>query len=301
MAILLDSNTKVIVQGITGKEGMFWTEKMIENNTNVVAGVTPGKEGQEVLGVPIYNTVRAAVEKHNAEASAVFVPPKLTKDAAFEAIEAGLRLIVLLADGVPVQDCLEIRTYAKEKGAVVLGPNTAGIATPGEGMMGFIPVWLEDVYRPGKIGFITKSGSLTNEVAFHVVAAGFGISSSVGLGGDPVPCTRTVEVLKMFEKDPNTEGVVIIGEIGGSMEEEAAELMKSGGFSKPLVAYIAGSSAPPGKSMGHAGAIVTMGKGSYEGKAKAITEAGGLVAKRPSEVGDLMKKAFLEHYGREIS
>jgi succinyl-CoA synthetase alpha subunit len=299
MAILLHSDTKVIVQGITGTEGMFWTERMLEAKTNIVAGVTPGKEGQTAHGVPVYNTVAKAVEKHGAEASVVFVPPRMTKDAAFEALEAGLRLIVLLADGVPVQDCLEIRTYAKEKDAVVLGPNTAGMASPGKGMLGFVPVWLEDVYRPGKVGFITKSGSLTNEVASHVVAAGFGISSSVGLGGDPVPCTRTVEVLKLFEKDPETEGVVIVGEIGGSMEEEAAELMKNGGFTKPLVAYIAGCSAPPGKSMGHAGAIVTMGKGSYEGKVKAITEAGGLVAKRPSETGELLKKKFLEHYDRE--
>ncbi|WP_028307732.1 succinate--CoA ligase subunit alpha [Desulfitibacter alkalitolerans] len=299
MAILLHSDTKVIVQGITGKEGMFWAERMLENNTNVVAGVTPGKEGQTALGLPVYNTVSAAAHKHGAEASVVFVPPRLTKDAAFEALDAGLKLVVLLADGVPVQDCMEIRTFAKEKNAVVLGPNTAGMATPGQGMLGFVPVWLEDVYKPGKIGFITKSGSLTNEVASHVVAAGFGISSSVGLGGDPVPCTRTVEVLRMFEADPDTEGVVIVGEIGGSMEEEAAELMQSGGFTKPLVAYIAGCSAPPGKSMGHAGAIVTMGKGTYEGKAKAITEAGGLVAKRPSEAGELLKKKFFEHYGRE--
>ena len=299
MAILLHSDTKVIVQGMTGKEGMFWAERMLEAKTNVVAGVTPGKEGQVVLGLPVYNTVTATVEKHGAEASVVFVPPKLTKDAAFEALEAGLKLVVLLADGVPVQDCMEIRTFAREKNAVVLGPNTAGMATPGQGMLGFVPVWLEDVYRPGKIGFITKSGSLTNEVASHVVAAGFGISSSVGLGGDPVPCTRTVEILRKFQEDSDTEGVVIVGEIGGSMEEEAAELMQSGGFTKPLVAYIAGCSAPPGKSMGHAGAIVTMGKGSYEGKAKAITEAGGLVAKRPSETGELLKKKFFEHYGRE--
>ena len=299
MAILLYSDTKVIVQGITGKEGTFWTERMLENKTNVVAGVTPGKEGQTALGLPVYNTVSAAVQKHGAEASVVFVPPRLTKDAAFEALDAGLRLVVLLADGVPVQDCMEIRNFAKEKNAVVLGPNTAGMTSPGQGMLGFVPVWLQDVYKPGKIGFITKSGSLTNEVASHVVAAGFGISSSVGLGGDPVPCTRTVEVMKLFEADPNTEGVVIVGEIGGSMEEEAAELMQSGGFTKPLVAYIAGCSAPPGKSMGHAGAIVTMGKGTYEGKVKAITEAGGFVAKRPSETGELLKKKFVEHYGRE--
>jgi succinyl-CoA synthetase alpha subunit len=299
MAILLFSDTKVIVQGITGKEGMFWAERMLENKTNVVAGVTPGKEGQTALGLPVYNTVCSAVEKHGAEASVVFVPPRLTKDAAFEALSAGLRLVVLLADGVPVQDCMEIRSFAKEKNAVVLGPNTAGMVTPGQGMLGFVPVWLDDVYKPGKIGFITKSGSLTNEVASHVVAAGFGISSSVGLGGDPVPCTRTAEVLKMFEADPNTEGVVIVGEIGGSMEEEAAELMQSGGFTKPLVAYIAGCSAPPGRSMGHAGAIVTMGKGTYDGKAKAITEAGGLVAARPSEAGELLKKKFVERYGRE--
>lgn len=290
MGILLSSAKKVIVQGITGNEGTFWTGHMLNTGTRIVAGVTPGKEGNTVHGVPVYNSVFDAVKEHGAEASVVFVPPALTKDAAFEAIEAGLRLIVLLADGVPVQDALEIRTFARENKAVVLGPNTAGMATPGEAMLGFIPVWLDYVYRPGNIGIVTRSGSLTNEVASHVVAGGFGVTSSVGLGGDPVPCTRLVEVMELFEKDEATRALVIVGEVGGSMEEEAAEMIMNGGFTKPVVAYMAGRSAPPGKKMGHAGAIITMGRGTVQGKEKMFKEAGAEVATRPSEVGVLLRK-----------
>ncbi|MBS3975408.1 MAG: succinate--CoA ligase subunit alpha [Syntrophomonadaceae bacterium] len=293
MGILLARDTKVLVQGITGSEGTFWTQRMLEAGTKIVAGVTPGREGQTVHGVPVYNTVSAAVKEYGAEASVVFVPPALTKDAAFEALEAGIRLLVLLADGVPVQDSMEIRSYAKELEAVAIGPNTAGMATVGQGMLGFVPVWLDYVYRPGNIGIVTRSGSLTNEVASHIIAAGYGMSSSVGLGGDPVPCTRTVEIMELFEQDTKTKALVIVGEVGGTMEEEAAELIKSGGFTKPVVAYMAGRTAPPGKKMGHAGAIISMGKGSVQGKEKALLEAGALVATKPSEVGELLKKVML--------
>lgn len=293
VGILLARDTKVLVQGITGSEGTFWTQRMLEAGTKIVAGVTPGREGQTVHGVPVYNTVSAAVKEYGAEASVVFVPPALTKDAAFEALEAGIRLLVLLADGVPVQDSMEIRSYAKELEAVAIGPNTAGMATVGQGMLGFVPVWLDYVYRPGNIGIVTRSGSLTNEVASHIIAAGYGMSSSVGLGGDPVPCTRTVEIMELFEQDTKTKALVIVGEVGGTMEEEAAELIKSGGFTKPVVAYMAGRTAPPGKKMGHAGAIISMGKGSVQGKEKALLEAGALVATKPSEVGELLKKVML--------
>jgi succinyl-CoA synthetase alpha subunit len=293
VGILLARDTKVLVQGITGSEGTFWTQRMLEAGTKIVAGVTPGREGQAVHGVPVYNTVSAAVKEHGAEASVVFVPPALTKDAAFEALEAGIRLLVLLADGVPVQDSMEIRSYAKELEAVAIGPNTAGMATVGQGMLGFVPVWLDYVYRPGNIGIVTRSGSLTNEVASHIVAAGYGMTSSVGLGGDPVPCARAVEIMELFERDPETKALVIVGEVGGTMEEEAAELIKSGGFTKPVVAYMAGRTAPPGKKMGHAGAIISMGKGSVQGKEKALLEAGALVATKPSEVGELLKKVML--------
>ncbi|KYH33479.1 succinate--CoA ligase subunit alpha [Neomoorella mulderi] len=289
MGILLSKETRVVVQGITGNEGTFWTERMLAAGTNIAGGVTPGKGGTQVHGVPVYNTVQEVVEKHGAEASVIFVPPPFAKDATFEALEAGLKLIVLLVDGLPVQDALEVRTYAREVGAYVIGPNNPGMATIGEAMLGFIPVWLSYVYQPGNIGVIARSGSLINEVCSHIVAAGMGISTCIGLGGDPVPGTTLTEVLALFQQDEHTQGVVIIGEVGGSMEEDAADFMKVGGFTKPAVAFIAGRSAPPGKKMGHAGAIMTLGRGSVQSKESALSAAGVKIAQRPSEVGRLLK------------
>ncbi len=288
MSIYIQKDTKVLIQGITGSEGSFWTKHMIDMGTNVVAGVTPGKAGQEVEGVKVYNSVREAVAATGADASMLFVPPKFTKDAVLEAIDAGIMKIVTVADGIPLHETVEIRRIAKEKGAMVVGGNTSGVISPGEAMMGFFPYWIERVYKPGRIGVMTRSGSLTNEVTAMIVEAGYGVSTLIGVGGDPVPGTRFAEMLPMYEADTETDAVVIIGELGGTMEEEVAEAMEAGIFTKPLVAFLGGRTAPEGKRMGHAGAIVSGGKGSVEGKIKALEGAGGLVADRPRKVGALL-------------
>lgn len=292
MSIFIDRDTKVMIQGITGKEGAFWTKHMIGLGTNVVAGVTPGKEGQEVEGKPVYNSVRRLAEAHEVEASMLFVPPRFTKDAVFEALDSGIKKIVTVADGIPLHEMVQIRKAALSCGAKVVGGNTSGVISPERAMMGFFPYWIERVYKKGRIGVMTRSGSLTNEVTAMVVKAGFGVSTLVGVGGDPVPGTRFAEMLPDYQADSETDAVVIIGELGGTMEEEVAEAMESGVFTKPLVAFLGGRTAPKGKRMGHAGAIVTGGKGSVEDKIKAITAAGGQVAERPRLVGDLLKEAL---------
>ena len=288
MSIFIDDKTKVLVQGITGGEGSFWTKHMVEMGTNVVAGVTPGKEGQSVEGVPVYNTVRTAVAQSQADASVLFVPPRFSKDAIFEALDAGIKKIVVTAEGIPIHDAIELRRAALARGALVIGGNTTGVVTAGVAMMGFIPYWIERVYKPGRIGVMTRSGSLTNEVTAMVVKGGFGVSSLIGIGGDSAPMTRFAEMLGLYEADDDTDAVVIIGELGGTMEEEVAEAIEKKIFTKPLVAFIAGRTAPAGKKMGHAGAIVTGGKGTVAGKVEALTNAGALVAKRPSQMGELL-------------
>lgn len=290
MSIFIDRSTKVLVQGITGKEGSYWTKHMQDLGTNIVAGVTPGKAGQEVEGIPVYNTVRKAVADHEVDASMLFVPPRFTKDAVFEALDAGIKKIVTVADGIPLHDTIQIRQAAKEASAYVVGGNTSGVISPGQAMMGFFPYWIERVYKPGRIGIMTRSGSLTNEVTAMVVAAGYGVSTLIGVGGDPVPGTRFAEMLPFYQADDETDAVVIIGELGGTMEEEVAEAINNGIFTKPLVAFLGGRTAPKGKRMGHAGAIITGGKGSVDGKIKALTEAGALVADRPRLVGTLLKE-----------
>lgn len=290
MSIFIDKSTKVLVQGITGKEGSFWTKHMIDLGTDVVCGVTPGKEGQTVEGRPVYNSVKKAVENHEVEASMLFVPPKLTKDAVFEALFAGIKKIVTIADGIPLHEMVLIRQAAKEHGAIVVGGNTSGVISPKLAMMGSFPHWIERVYKKGNIGVMTRSGSLTNEVTAMVVEAGYGVSTLIGIGGDPVPGTRFAEFLEMYEQDEETKAVVIIGELGGTMEEEVAEKIKQGLFTKPLVAFLGGRTAPKGQKMGHAGAIVTGGKGSVEDKIEALTSAGALVAERPRLVGQLLEK-----------
>ncbi len=290
MSIFIDEKTKVMVQGITGKEGSFWTKHMIDLGTNVVCGVTPGKEGEKVEGVPVYNSVKKAVENHEVDASMLFVPPKLTKDAVFEAIFAGVKKIVTIADGIPLHEMVLIRQLAKEKGAMVVGGNTSGVISPKVAMMGSFPHWIERVYKKGNIGVMTRSGSLTNEVTAMIVEAGYGVSTLIGVGGDPVPGTRFAEFLPMYEKDDETDAIVIIGELGGTMEEEVAQAIKTGIFTKPLVAFLGGRTAPKGQKMGHAGAIITGGKGSVEDKIKALTEVGALVAERPRMVGKLLEK-----------
>lgn len=288
MSILIDRDTRVLVQGITGSEGSFWTKHMIEMGTNVVGGVTPGKAGQCVAEVRVHNTIRDAVADSSADASILFVPPRFAKDAVFEALDAGIEKIVVTAEGIAVHDALQMRSAAKSCGAIVIGGNTTGVVTPGQAMMGFIPYWIERVYKSGKLGVMTRSGSLTNEVTAMAVRAGFGVSTLIGIGGDSVPMTRFAEMLPLYEQDHDTEAVLIIGELGGTMEEEVAEAIEQNVFTKPLVAFIAGRTAPVGKKMGHAGAIVTGTKGTVLGKIRALEKVGALVADRPSRVGELL-------------
>ncbi len=292
MSIFIDQTTKVLVQGITGKEGSYWTEHMIGCGTRVVGGVTPGKEGQEVCSRPVFHTVRRAVAHLEVDAAMLFVPPLFTKDAVYEALDGGIKKIVMIAEGIPLHDMMAIRQAAQKAGALVIGGNTSGVISPGKAMMGFFPYWITRVYKEGRIGVMTRSGSLTNEVTSMVVRAGFGVSTLVGVGGDPVPGTRFAELLPLFEADQETDGVVIIGELGGTMEEECADAVLNKVFTKPLVAFLGGRTAPEGKKMGHAGAIVTGGTGSVADKIKALEHAGARVAARPSQTGDLLQEAF---------
>lgn len=295
MGILIDKNTKVLVQGITGREGTYWTERMSKFGTNVVAGVTPGKGGQEVHGVPVFNSIREALENVEVDASIIFVPPKFTKDAAFEAIDAGLSPIVVTTDGVPPHDAMEIVEFAKQNNCTVIGANTPGLTTlwdVGKGaVMGFYPLELTHVYRPGSVGVVSRSGSLINVICSYVVKAGYGQTTVVGIGGDPVVGTSFVDILKLFQEDPETKAVVLVGEIGGTMEEEAAEYIKEE-FDKPVIAWIPGRTAPPGKRMGHAGAIITGGMGTVESKVRALEKAGVKVARVPWEIRDIVKEVM---------
>ena len=306
MSIFVDRGTRVVVQGITGSEGAFWTGHMKALGTDVVAGVTPGKEGQEACGVPVYHTVRRALRDSGAGgrtdaegmASMIFVPPRFVKDAVFEALDAGIRKIVTIADGIPLHEAIQIRAAAKSCGARVVGGNTSGVISPGLAMLGMFPFWIERVYKPGRIGVMTRSGSLTNEVTAMVVRGGFGVSTLVGVGGDSVPGTRFAELLPDYQADPDTDAVVLIGELGGTMEEEVADAMSAGIFKKPLVAFLGGRTAPAGKRMGHAGAIVSGGKGSVADKIAALEGAGALVADRPAAVGVLLARAMEAASGR---
>ena len=364
MSIFIHKDSRVVVQGVTGKEGAFWAKHMKDMGTQVVFGVTPGKEGQDVDGIPVYHSVRRGIKDHPADVAMLFVPPKFTKDAVFEALDAGIKKICTIADGIPLHEAIQIRRAALSCGAMVVGGNTSGIISVGEAMLGTIPYWIDRVYKKGHVGVMTRSGSLTNEVTAEIVKGGFGVTTLIGVGGDPVPGTRFAELLPLYEADPDTHAVVIIGELGGTMEEEVAEAMEAkaftkplvafmggrtapegkrmghagaivtgdpvpgtrfaellplyeadpdthavviigelGGtmeeevaeameakaFTKPLVAFMGGRTAPEGKRMGHAGAIVTGGRGTVKGKTEAIVKAGGKVAKRPSEVGALLK------------
>lgn len=290
MSIIIDEKTRVLVQGITGKEGRFWTKHMIDYGTNVVAGVTPGKEGQMVENVPVYHTVKRAVAENEIDATLLVVPPKVACTSIREALDAGIRTIVVTAEGIPLQDALEIRKLSRIYNATIIGSNSTGLLSTGKCMMGFFPVWLDRVYRRGSIGVMTRSGSLTNEVTAQVIKAGFGTTTMVGVGGDATTFTRFAELLPMFEADPETEAVVMIGELGGTMEEEVAEAIKAGIFTKPLVASLGGRTAPKGTKMGHAGAIISAGKGQVQDKIDALLDAGAAVADRPSAVGRLLKE-----------
>lgn len=259
--ILLDNDTKCLVQGITGKQGSFHTEQMLEYNTNILAGVTPGKGGQDFLGVPVFNSIEEAKEETGVNSSIIFVPAKFAKDAAFESIRH-LDLVVIISEHIPVHDSLKIMNYAREMGTTVIGPNTPGIITPGVGKLGIMPT---HIFKEGNVGVISRSGTLTYEVASQLTRGGIGQSTCVGIGGDPVIGTNYIDILKKFEADDDTEAIVLIGEIGGNAEENAAEFIKDN-ISKPVVSYIAGRTAPPGKRMGHAGAIIHGSSGTAESK-----------------------------------
>ncbi|HHY38421.1 MAG TPA: succinate--CoA ligase subunit alpha [Clostridia bacterium] len=287
MAIIVDEKTKVVVQGITGNQGSFHARQMLAYGSRVVAGVSPGKGGQELDGIPVYDTVEEAVERRGANASVIFVPARFAKDAALEAISAGVSVVVIITERIPLHDAIYIMAYAREKGVTVIGPNTFGIISPGKCKIGIMP---HQIYAPGPVGIAARSGTLSYEVAAALTGAGFGQSTVVGLGGDRVVGQRFVDVLKKFEQDPETKGVVLVGEIGGSAEEEAAEYVK--GMTKPVVAYLAGKAAPPGKRMGHAGAIIERGRGTFESKVKALEGAGVRVASVPWEVASLVKEVL---------
>lgn len=289
MSILIDTTTRTIVMGATGSEGTFWTNHIVELGTKVIAAVTPGKEGESVGTIPVYHSIRRAYDAQGSvDAAMLFVPPKYTKDAVYECLDAGIHLIVTVADGIPLHDTLQIRASARAQGAMVIGGNTSGIISPGKAMLGMFPYWIQRVYTPGTIGVMTRSGSLTNEVTSMIVRAGFGVSTLIGVGGDPVPGTRFAELLPKYEQDPETQAVVMIGELGGSMEEEVAEMLRAGSFTKPLVAFIGGRHAPQGKRMGHAGAIAAGGKGGALDKMRTLQNAGALIAERASMVGTLL-------------
>lgn len=287
MSILINKETRVVVQGITGKEGTFHTKQCLEYGTKIVAGVTPHKGGTLWENrVPIFDTVREAVEKEGANASLIFVPPKFAADAILEAADAGVELIVCITEGIPQKDEAKVKAILKEKKVRMIGPNCPGIITPEECKMGIMPGY---IHKKGKVGVVSRSGTLTYEAVLQITECGLGESTCVGIGGDPVPGMTHKDVLELFAKDDETEGIVLIGEIGGTMEEEAANFIKEN-LKKPVVAFIAGQTAPPGRRMGHAGAIISQGKGTAAEKMKALEEANVFVVKSPTEIGNKMKE-----------
>lgn len=285
LGIFVNARTKAIVQGITGTQGSFHTRLMLDYGTQIVAGVTPGKGGKKVHDVPVYDTVEEALEKHEADASIIFVPAPFAADAAFEALEGGLKTIVIITEQVPVKDAVQVMARAKHQGAVVIGPNTPGIITLDECKLGIMPA---HVFRRGSVGIASRSGTLTYEIAIGLSKMGLGQSTCLGLGGDPVVGLSFVEVLKEFEKDKQTKAVVLIGEIGGDAEERAASFISNEGYAKPVVAFVAGRTAPKGKRMGHAGAIIMGKAGTAQSKIDAFREAGVSVAEKPSDVAKIL-------------
>lgn len=285
MSVLIDNNTKVIVQGITGRDGSFHAAKMKEYGTQVVGGTSPGKGGQEVDGIPVFNTVKDAVAATGANTSIIFVPAPFAKDAMLEAIDGGVKLVVCITEGVPVLDAVEAQSYARQKGVKVIGPNCPGLISPGKSMVGIMPT---GVFKQGHTGVISRSGTLTYEVVYDLVESGLGISTAVGVGGDPVVGLYFEDLLQMFQDDPETDSIAMIGEIGGDAEERAAEFIKAH-VTKPVAVFISGRQAPPGKQMGHAGAIISGGSGSAEGKIKALEAAGVPVADETRILPELLK------------
>ncbi len=288
MAILADEGTKVIIQGITGRVGSAQAKLMLDYGTRIVAGVTPGRGGQEVHGIPVYDSVEEALKEHEADASVVFVPASAARDSVFEAIECGLRLVVVVTERIPIHDAMRMKALADAKGAVLIGPNTPGIITPGRTKLGIMP---GNLYRRGDIGIVARSATLAYEIAANLTEAGMGQSTCLGIGGDRVTGITFVDALRLFEEDEETRGVVLVGEIGRRVEEEAADYIREG-FGKPVLAFIAGREAIPGKRMGHAGAIIEGGKGTAESKIEALRRAGAAVIDRPSEVVEVARDLF---------
>src|SRR5690554_2003222 len=287
MSILIDENTRVLVQGLTGSAGSFHASQMLEYGTKVVAGSTPGKGGQSVHGIPVFDTVAQAVKETGADASVVYVPPAFAADALFEAADAGIPLVIAITEGIPVQDMSAVKRYYTQRGVRLVGPNCPGIISPGLCKIGIMP---GHIHKQGRVGVVSRSGTLTYEAVGQLSALGIGQSTCVGIGGDPINGTGFIEVLEMFEADPDTDGVILIGEIGGDLEIQAAESIGTeGNFSKPVVGFIAGATAPPGKRMGHAGAIISGGKGTAAEKNAALAAAGVSVCETPAEMGDRMK------------
>ena len=291
MSIILNKDTKVIVQGITGKTAMFHTKQMLEYGTKIVAGVTPGKAGQVVEGVPVFNTVQDAVEATGATASVVFVPPRFAADSIMEGVEAGLDLVVCITEHVPVEDMIKVRAYMAGKKTRLIGPNCPGILTVDEAKLGIIPGY---IYKKGHVGVISRSGTLTYEASFQLSQAGLGQTTAVGIGGDPVKGTDFIDALKLFKDDDDTLALIMIGEIGGTAEEDAAKWIAENMPDKPVVGFIAGTQAPPGKRMGHAGAIIAGGKGTAADKIKALNAIGIPVAENVAQIGETMVKLLKE-------
>lgn len=285
MGIIVNKNTHAIVQGITGAQGSFHTKLMLEYGTKIVAGVTPGKGGNQIHGIPVYDTFEAAIEKHPANASIIFVPAPFAAEAALEALENGIKTIIIITEHIPIKDAVNVMAYAKQVKATIIGPNTPGIITPNECKLGIMPA---HIFKPGGIGIVSRSGTLTYEIAASLTKSNLGQSTCLGLGGDPITGLNFIDILKTFEKDPETKAVVLIGEIGGNLEELTAEYIEKQRYPKPVVAFIAGRSAPPGKRMGHAGAIIMGKAGTAETKIEALRSAGVKVAEKPSDVARLV-------------
>src|SRR5438876_10771341 len=288
MSVLVDEKTRLLVQGITGREGSFHAQQAIEYGTKVVAGVTPGKGGMTAAGVPVFNTVHEAREKTGANASVVFVPPPFAADAIMEAADVGIPLVICITEGIPTFDMVRVKQFLESKQTRLVGPNCPGVISPGKCKVGIMP---GSIHRPGHVGVISRSGTLTYEAVGQLTALGLGQSTAIGIGGDPIVGTTHVDALRLFQDDDETDGIVMIGEIGGTAEEEAAAFAKEN-VTKPIVAFIAGQTAPPGRRMGHAGAIIAGGKGTAAEKMAALTDAGIRVVKSPSDIGSAMKEAL---------
>ncbi len=289
MSVLVNKNSKVIVQGFTGSEGSFHAQQMIEYGTNVVGGVTPGKGGQIHLDKPVFNTVKDAVDKAAANVSIIFVPPAFAGDAIMEAAEAGIKVIVCITEGIPVKDMIAVKEYIKDRDCTLIGPNCPGVITPGEAKVGIMPGF---VFKKGRIGIVSKSGTLTYEAADQIVKAGLGVSTAIGIGGDPIIGTPTKDAVELLMNDPETDAIVMIGEIGGSYEADAARMIKAGGNKKPVVGFIAGQTAPAGRRMGHAGAIIGGKEDTAAAKMKIMRECGLHVVESPAEIGTAMLSAL---------